>query len=364
MSLPASEPIEKLDTLDPKNTYVFVVGPGEGEAIAIAFPDNSGWLLVDGCRSGDGTSGLVEVLEKWRRGDTPVHAYALTHPHTDHARGIVELAEVFGKAIRIVAVTPPWTVPTGPTQITSKRVIAAQVQKGLRALEKLCASGTSKKVDLVAGCSLAITVGGTLVAVHSPTAAEVAAGGDHNELSAVIEIVRGSSRVVLGSDLPTTTRGGGGWHALLGSHPGLAQHALLKIPHHCSSTSHHAPLFTKHAGTRAWSATPFNGQDLPDLVDMTGLHWILSRGSPVHLTAPPVSKHVQVPVAHPAAVSLGALRTRVQSRPTGNPTLDSGAVETTPRALSSRDSLWCFAFDAAGGISGRWRGSAALEVVP
>jgi hypothetical protein len=50
---------------------------------------------------------------------------------------------------------------------------------------------------------------------------------------------------------------------------------------------------------------------LPELVDMTGLPWLLERGRPVDLTAPPVSKHVQVPVPHPARIALMDLAARV-----------------------------------------------------
>ncbi len=96
--------------------------------------------------------------------------------------------------------------------------------------------------------------------------------------------------------------------------PGLEDHALLKIPHHGSRTSHHPPLFTRHKRTRAWAATPFNSHDLPDLVEMSGLGWVLSRGEPVHLTAPPVSKRVQIPVVHPGVVSLATVKTRIAAR--------------------------------------------------
>jgi len=73
-----------------------VLGPGEGEAVAIALPGAEGWLLLDGCRSGDRQIGRVDVLDRWRRADEPVHAYALTHPHADHAKGLVDLVEAYG----------------------------------------------------------------------------------------------------------------------------------------------------------------------------------------------------------------------------------------------------------------------------
>jgi beta-lactamase superfamily II metal-dependent hydrolase len=359
-ALPESLPVDELKALDPTSLYVFVVGPGEGEAIAIALPNAQGWLLLDGCRSGDGGIGLVDVLERWRRGDEPIHAYALTHPHTDHAKGIVELVEVYGPSIRVVAVTPPWAPPV-PPRVTSQRIVVQQVRKGLDALEKLCATG-AQRVDLVAGCVLRVS-GPVLVSVHSPGPEDIMHATEHNERSAVIEVEHGEARVVLGSDLPTKTPHGGGWRAVLKARQALRDHLVLKIPHHGSRTSHASDLFQHHDRSRGWAVTPFNNHALPDVVRMDGLKWILDRGGPVHLTALPVSKSLQVPLTHPGVVSLASLQERVAKAPTRNPLLDT-AAETTPRAVRTRDSLWCFAVDATGRMTGRWRGQAAIEVSP
>ena len=359
--LPESQPIAKLVTVDSSLLYVFLVGPGEGEAIAIALPNGRGWLLLDGCRAGDGSIGLVEVLRKWRTKDAPIVAYAMTHPHTDHAKGVVELVEEFGSAIRYVAVTPPWTAPA-QSRIESDRINKAQVRKSLAALERLCAGGAIK-VDLVAGAEISLPdTSPVAIRVLCP-AAGASATTDPNEVSAVVDLLFGKTRVVLGSDLPLTTAGGGGWNALVVAAPEVADHAMLKIPHHGSSTAHSPVLYASHVRERAWGATPYNSSRLPELVRMDGLPWILGRGHPVHLTAPPVSKAVQVPVTHPALLTLATLRERVAVQPTGIPLLDRGAVESKPTAIRSRDSLWCFALDDGGRVAGRWRGDAAIEVI-
>jgi glyoxylase-like metal-dependent hydrolase (beta-lactamase superfamily II) len=98
---PDSCELSSLTTLDDRWLHVFVIGPGEGEAIAVALPRGCGWLLVDGCTSGAGESGLVEVFRRYRRGDEPILVYVLTHPHLDHARGIVSLCEKYGPDIRL-----------------------------------------------------------------------------------------------------------------------------------------------------------------------------------------------------------------------------------------------------------------------
>lgn len=367
--LPRSNPISDLTNLADDCLHVFVIGPGEGEAIAVSLPSRTGWALFDGCRSGDGAAGLVEVLDRWRKPDEPIHFYALTHPHTDHARGIVELVEKYGAFIGAVAVTPPWRTDSGGTAgITSRRIVAAQVRKGLDALERLCTGGVrspkSDRIDLCFGANLPCpsTVS---INVLSPRPGEPAANAEHNDLSAVVEIRHGDSTIVLGSDLPSTTRSGGGWAVLCNTHPGIASHTLLKIPHHGSSTAHHDALFPSHRGTRAWAATPFNSHDLPDMVRMHGLAWIVARGEPVHLTAPPVSKKIQLPLVHPASLRLSQIQERIAANPTGNWLLDSGAVDATPGpAIHAGDSLWCFRIDSSGQVDGRWRGDVAFEVSP
>ncbi len=361
--LPPAGPIADLKSLSSEKLYVFVLGPGEGEAIAVALPHASGWLLFDGCRSGDGGVGLIDVLEQWRRGDEPILCYALTHPHTDHAKGIVDLVEQYGSAIQTVAITPPWATPHASKQVTSQHNLARQVRDGLIALDRLCAK-SAHRIDLVTNAKL--PTGGTTIKLRVLGPSRTRPKNESpNDASAVVELTFGTAKIVLGSDLPTkTSRGKGGWSALCARHPGLGEHLLLKIPHHGSSTSHHAPLFQRHRRERAWPVTPFNSHSLPNVVRMDGLEWILRRGEPVLLTAPPVSKDVQVPVRHPGIVRRGDMAERIKKRPTKRRITSAGAIDATPVAIRTRDSLWCFQIDAGGRIDGRWRGDAALEIVP
>ncbi|MBX3229100.1 MAG: hypothetical protein KIT84_02080 [Labilithrix sp.] len=353
--LPDSVEVGSLATLDPRFMHVFVVGPGEGEAIAVALANRAGWILADGCKSGAAESGLVEVLRRYRHPDEPILAYALTHPHLDHARGIVELCETYGDAIKVVAL-PRSRSAAVPSHVTSRRISGQKVARGIAALERLPAT----RLDLEVGASLPLGPG-VVAQILSPPVNHTM--DDPNDASAAILIQYGSAGVLLGSDLPTDTPSNSGWRGILASSPAASDVLVLKIPHHGSQTSHHDDLFRPHDGERAWVTTPFNNHHLPDLIEMTGLTWILARGRPVHLTSPPVSKHVQVPVAHPGRMSLAALRTRVEAKPIGIPLLDL-AVETTPRAIQVKDSLWCFAVDDAGTLVSRWRGAAALEVTP
>ena len=103
-----------------------------------------------------------------------------------------------------------------------------------------------------------------------------------NEISAVIEVMFGATRVVLGSDLPATNYDGtparGGWAEVLARHGDLGQHAALKLPHHGSRYAFHPQLHTE-GQHRAWWLSPFNqGQRLPPLGG-DGIAVLVSRKS-------------------------------------------------------------------------------------
>ena len=89
--LPASEPLSTLTSLDIGSLYVFAVGPGRGEALAVRLP-GMGWLLVDSCRvpAADGSKILPhEALV--RRFPASALGALLTHPHEDHVDGFPDL---------------------------------------------------------------------------------------------------------------------------------------------------------------------------------------------------------------------------------------------------------------------------------
>src|SRR5207302_1038907 len=108
---------------------------------------------------------------------------------------------------------------------------------------------------------------------------------------------------------------------------------------------------------RAWCVTPFNSSNIPSLVEMNGLPLLLGRQTPIHLTAPPLSKTIQSPVSPPGTVSLAQLKSRLVAQPLGSPFLDVDGVEVTPRTgTKPLDAVWCIAFDDAGSVQGKWRG--------
>jgi hypothetical protein len=174
---------------------------------------------------------------------------------------------------------------------------------------------------------------------------------DPNKLSAVIDVMYGATRVVLGSDLTTT-----GWNHAMATHPALSNHHGLKVPHHGSSTAHHLDLMA--AGRDgAWVVSPFSPSHIPS-VHADGVPWLVERNGELHLTAAPLARYRQplpaasVPLADLAASFVGS----------GAPPGAGVAAISPPLGLRALDAVWAIAFAADGAMRGRWRGPRAFTV--
>jgi hypothetical protein len=362
-------------SLDRSLLHVFVAGPGYGEGIAIALPEQ-GWLLLDGCETRDGELPLVAILERWRQPDEPIDAVLLTHPHTDHAYGLRDLIEM-AAPVRIGLTTSPTepelmfrafgaTAP-GPAAQRDPRG-AGQVLEGMLALRRRFDAAPQMLLALVDGTTIPLSTPSVQAHVRAPDPALVedrlssSPPADSNELSAVIELVFGATRIVLGSDLPTTSPSGrvlpGGWSAVMTRHPALGAHAGLKIPHHGSPTAFHTALMTAGTG-RAWWISPFNrGKRLPP-TGPDGVPRLVGLNGEVALTAAPRRRDQQPRHPAPGIVPLAEFSALFRP-PAGAP---ASALLVTPPALGALDPLWCGAFDDRGALRGRWRGERAFMVV-
>jgi len=188
-----------------------------------------------------------------------------------------------------------------------------------------------------------------------------------NELSAVLEIEFGVTRVVLGGDLPRVRANGytvvpTGWNTVMAGHPHLGDHHGLKIPHHGSAEAQHPDLMTRRAprARRGWLCTPFERSGLPVVDPNDGLGPLLSAEARVHLTKPRATRAL---FPHPALVTLEDLRNGRAPTPTGLPPNRTRHVRPSFPS-SPLDAVWCVAFDNSGEIKGRWRGACAVEVIP
>ena len=203
------------------------------------------------------------------------------------------------------------------------------------------------------------------VSCVAPTAEEVetllgkASSSIANEMSLVLEVQFGATRLVLGGDLPWKAPDGltvvaSGWHGVLERHARLAEHQGLKIPHHASLQALHPTLVAPApAKDRSWICAPFELQGLPDFGAGQGVEFLLQAEPRLHLTKLPRRAE-----ALSAVVTLSEMRTA-----SAVPASGGRPIKPIP-PKGPLAAVWCVAFDNNGGMAGRWRGPAAVEVVP
>lgn len=182
-----------------------VLDVGEGDAILVQ--DRTGAnVLVDGGPDG-GT--VLEKLE--RRGVRSLDLVVLSHPHSDHAAGLVDVLR---------------SMPVG-------RILDAGTAGGRNDTYShfLSAARLHGVARTIAGEGQVIRVSSStrLEVLHAPEPGEAPAEGaeaeNPNELSVVIMASIGGSRVLLAGDIEE-----GGQREMLGLHPDLSCD-VLKVPH-------------------------------------------------------------------------------------------------------------------------------------
>ncbi|WP_437731981.1 hypothetical protein [Sorangium sp. So ce1335] len=378
--LPPSEPLGALTRLDPRRLYLFAVGPTRGEALAVRLPD-VGWRLIDCCRvkAADGSEVLPQeaLVERF---PGPIAGALLTHPHHDHVDGFADLIDrLRPERVMVSGGDPPVrhlvdAVEAALAAAASRDCqVAKQVRAAAVAIRQWEARTQRTVTPLRTGTSLWTPPVSVVCRAPDTTVARPLLQGSDvakraNELSAVLEIQWGGTRVVLGGDLPRVETNRqrevpipSGWELVMRQRPELGEHAGLKVPHHASWAAMHLSLMRPApAPRRAWVVTPLhNGRNhLPSLDVNDGLDLL-------HLAEPCVMVTREPRVAAGRAVwSLPALRSSVRRPAAANPLVARGKVLTPDAPLAPLDAAWAIALDDAGCIVARYRGGAAFDVVP
>ncbi|MCA9572754.1 MAG: MBL fold metallo-hydrolase, partial [Myxococcales bacterium] len=323
---------------------------------------------------------ILQLLRRFRDGEERVTLMVLTHPHEDHADGFGHLVtELDPEWIGVTSANPPAPSLQAQVEAAMKATAADSGQEGrLRSVEaafKAIAAWRERHQREVTPLhdGVAIALGATTVSVRSPTVDTIAAltadgwpaaRPRANELSSVLELTFGATRLLFGGDLPHT-RGGRvldqGWKGTLGRHPHLEGGAGLKVPHHGSREALFAPMLDAWG---SWWVTPFARQRLPRGGAKEGMAGMLAHHSPVQVTALPTRKAEQHHVPPPARLTLSEW-TQVFDASDLNDAFARLAVETGPaRGAGPLDAVWAASFDDQGRCVARWRGRVALDVVP
>lgn len=383
MTLPAQ------GDLDRTKLSLFLAGPGRGEGIAIALPAPSlGWIFVDGCKVGTGEFPLHEIWRRYRRDGEPTEGIVLTHPHDDHHDGMLELIDLtaprwiacvathhpdgsaFAKEL-VARRDDPLLVDGTPLDLAMRRVKSL-----LARIQNMWNWGHSIRVVLRSGGRLPLQRTDVEIDVLSPDAEGARAFFEAddlpervrsraNELSAVLHIRHGLSRLLLGADLPEKDHGAGsrtGWSKVLGAYPHVPGSHLLKVSHHGSDGAQH-PRVTGPGVAPAgavWALTPFQGgprRPVPKLRDNKGVAALLAGVPSTYLTSLPGGWESHQPME--GVVPLDALRPIPPPSP-GIAGAADRSLEMPP--CGPLDAVWLFTLDDAGGCTAKHRGTRAIEV--
>lgn len=280
VAMGASTTLVAIGHAPPAALTVTMIDVGQGDAILVeADPVR---ILVDG--------GPDRSAADWlrREGIDRLDLVVLTHPHADHADGLVDV-------LGAVAVGAFWWRPV-PNDLAS-----------MGALERELAARAIPVHEPVAG--QVARVGPLTLHVLAPERGRPWAGADDelNESSIVLRVDQGARRALLTGDAEE-----GAQAALLRTPSALAA-GLLKVPHHGGATSDPAFLAAVGASEAVIGVGRDNGYGHPtDLV----LDLLAAMGTTVHRTDTDGTVRVTVPpVGGETSADPAALRSPHASRP-------------------------------------------------
>lgn len=370
--------LAKLELLDRELLHVFVAGPGRGESVVVALP-TQGWVVLDSCTTRPASipknNPAIEILAKWKSPAESVEWLILTHPHTDHVEGFVDLLERahpdsigvtgFDTAASILKAFEEWRRESGTTDETLAKL---RVEASFRAIQTRNEAGTPI-TSLHAGVVLPTSCDDLELKVVAPDRGNLEAllavanwrqlKAKANELSTVLQIVFGKTQLLLGGDFPLLNQNKQeitpGWESI---HKSLGQHHAFKLPHHGSDDAIPWRDLNSAGTPVAWWVTPYSSSSLPRL-DV--LKKLVAVRSPVRQTAVSTSKGLQIQKPSPASYTLQQLE---QHAFTGASGFLSDAIELSPPLIDDPLApVWCTAFDSLGCIQHHWRGEVAFEIV-
>ena len=340
-----------LPELPPDHLIVLVFGPGKGELVLVRAPPD-GWMVVDGCGAGKIDYALA-TLQHY--GALP-RIVLLTHPHDDHSHGMASVLQAATPRDRpdtwprIGMVLPHGNdVTTAPMDF-----IARATRHAIAAVESRWRASPACRWDVRLGEQEPL--GDATIRVLSPrehVRAEQLAlwtrrqSFDKNVLSTALLVTWQTRRLLLGSDL--VEQPGGGWAHCIEIEPTIAEHDLLKVPHHGSDEALHDDVL--RTGSRGAAPlrifTPYSPSRLPRFSPGEGVHRVASLGGTSYLTGLPRPHAEQS--GHAEQRSLAALESHE-------------GISFAPATGGYPDCYVMFAFPADGGPPSVEQGPGSIRV--
>lgn len=274
-----------LGELNPELLYVGVYGPGLGESIVIRVPGDH-WIVIDGCLVNE-ASPAAHILAHH---NAVCSCLVLTHPHEDHAKGLVDVLDIVSSGLVGCA------DPVVPEPDERRRSQDARRHHDLGVVEDII-----QKIDdrwrsnpdhewRVRRNDKREFGGATLTALH-PDEAAVARysgrAGKENRIATAMLLEWKEVKVLLGADVVATD-----WRRIARYAAKLGVHAGLKVPHH-GSMGALDDGFGDGLRDRTWILTPFSPKRVPRFDDNEGMNWMLRKVDHVHMTGLPQRHDLQ-----------------------------------------------------------------------
>ncbi len=235
---------------------IHVLNVGLGDSIILELPDNN-WGVVDCCR----TSGQIEppaltFLKDKERNIEKLKFVCLTHPHSDHFHGMLDILEYFGAEKRGIEYFWGFGIGKKELKYFKSQFGSEKEYKELRDLydfiiEKVTEDKRIKYRMLGEGTDC-LNIGSVKIKSYAPISGDVLeyfekwgkdkiTTKDENLLSVVLVITFGDTNVVLGADTIS-------WEEILKAWSEDCEHEKRKPQFHFVKVSHHGSKDGNHAG--------------------------------------------------------------------------------------------------------------------
>ena len=189
--------------------HVYFFDVGQGDSTLIVTP-NGRQVLVDGGPDAESaTRALVGPLSRW---DRSLDLVALTHPDTDHGRGLLEVLDRYEVAGVLVGVEAPESPLYPQWQATLDR-------QGLTA------------IPVSSGYRIILEEDVTLEVLNPPPTSFQGSPSDRNNNGVVFRLVYGEVSFMLAADIESLVEN----YLVRQGRP--LESVVLKVPHHGSNTS-------------------------------------------------------------------------------------------------------------------------------